>query len=198
LPTGKRFDVARAGLTPVLVEQAAVELADSDGLDAVSLSAVARRLGVQPASMYAHVSGIAALLDRLHRRGLGELADLIAESTAGRSGRDALEAFTNAHRRLAENHPGLWQALQRPASAETVGSPEAARVASLSLAMLRGYDLDDDDGVHATRFVGATINGLLTLARVGSFDHRDASLEDSWRRSVDALDRALRTWHQTT
>jgi len=42
---------------------AAVELADSEGLDALSMRAVARRLGVEAMSLYHHVANKEALLD---------------------------------------------------------------------------------------------------------------------------------------
>ncbi|MFD1860237.1 TetR/AcrR family transcriptional regulator [Aeromicrobium camelliae] len=190
--------MARLGLTASAVHDAAVDLADADGLDAVTISAVARRLGIRPASMYAHVRNIGALLDDLHRRGLAELGRLIADAVAGRSGWDALEGFATAHRRFAEGHPGLWQAVQRPASAEIAASPEAGQVAGLALAVLRGYGLTDDAAIHATRFVGSTVNGFVTLTEAGSFGHRPVDLDTSWTQCLDAIDRALRSWPRET
>ena len=52
----------RANLTPDLVVAAAADLADRDGYDQVTISAVARDLGVRPASLYGHVRDLAALL----------------------------------------------------------------------------------------------------------------------------------------
>ena len=53
----------RAHLTTASVIADAAALADSDGLAAVTVSAVARRLGVKPASLYEHVAGLGPLLD---------------------------------------------------------------------------------------------------------------------------------------
>ena len=183
----------RANLTVADVVSAAAGIADRDGFDAVSVSAVARALGVQPASLYSHVRDRAALLEGIHRLALAELADRVGAAVAGRAGRDALVALADTHRDLAAERPGMWTALQRAAAPDTVRSPEAARVATLMLAVLRGYDLPESALVHATRFVGATINGYLALDRSGAYRGRDESADVSWQWTIDALDRALRS-----
>jgi len=183
----------RANLTTADVVSAAAGIADREGFDAVSVSAVARALGVQPASLYAHVRDRAALLEGIHRLALAELADRVADAMAGRAGREALVALADAHRDFAGDRPGMWAALQRPAGPDTVRSPEAARVATLLLAVLRGYALPESEQVHAARFVGAAINGYLALDRTGAYAARDESTDVSWDWTLDALDRALRS-----
>ncbi|MBA2637496.1 MAG: helix-turn-helix transcriptional regulator [Solirubrobacterales bacterium] len=59
----------RAGLSPnVLVDEAAL-LVDEHGLEALSLSALADRVGVRPPSLYKHVAGADDLRRRLSARG---------------------------------------------------------------------------------------------------------------------------------
>ncbi|RFA07593.1 hypothetical protein B7R21_15525 [Subtercola boreus] len=184
----------RQNLTRSAVLEAAADLADRDGFDSISVSLLARTLGVQPASLYSHVRDRAAVLEGVHTLALGELADRIATEIAGRSRRDALQGMVGAYRKFARERPGRWDALQRPARAETVRSAEAARLVALTWAVLRGYALPNDELVHATRLVGATINGFLALERAGSFDHRAPDTEASWSRAIDVLDGALASW----
>ncbi|MDA8437795.1 MAG: TetR/AcrR family transcriptional regulator [Propionibacterium sp.] len=190
----------RANLTETVVLEAASTLADDQGFEAVTMSAVARVLGVRPASLYEHVRDREALLDGVRRLALGDVATRITEGVAGRSGRAALRGLADAHRAYAAEHPGSWAALQRPASPaaagspEAAGSPDAARVASLTLAILRGYPVPDEHLVHAARLVGATVNGFLALSGSRAFDHRPDAVGASWTAAVDALDRALSTW----
>ncbi|MGI5151663.1 TetR/AcrR family transcriptional regulator [Plantactinospora sp. CA-294935] len=186
--------MGRANLTPAVVIAAAAELADRDGFDTITLSALARRFGVQTASLYSHVRDRSALLDGVHELALGELADRIAMAIGGRSGRDALIALADAHRDYARRFPGRWTALQRPAAASTVDSDAAGHLVRLTLAMLRGYQLPETELVHATRLLGATINGFLALEANGGFGHREPSPEVSWRRALDALDTVFRDW----
>lgn len=187
----------RANLTPRSVVTAAADLADAASFDDVTLTAVARRLGVQTASLYSHVRDRAALLDGVHQLALDELADRITAAIAGRAGTDALVGWAEAHRSLAGESPGRWAALQRTASPATAQSAAAGRVADLTLAVLRGYRLPDAELVHATRMLGASINGFLTLERSGAFGHRSPDPEVSWRRMLQALDGLLRSWSST-
>ncbi|MFC3499665.1 TetR/AcrR family transcriptional regulator [Micromonospora krabiensis] len=186
--------MARANLTPAVVITAAADLADREGFDAITLSALARRFGVQTASLYSHVRDRSALLDSVHELALGELADRIAIAIGGLSGRDALVALADAHRDYARQFPGRWAALQRPAAASTVQSEAAGQVVALTLAMLRGYRLPETELVHATRLLAATINGFLALEASGSIAHREPPAELSWRRALDALDTVFRSW----
>jgi AcrR family transcriptional regulator len=186
--------MARANLTPAAVIAAAAELADREGFDAITLSALARRFGVQTASLYSHVRDRSSLLAGVHELALGELADRIALAIAGRAGRAALVGLADAHRTYAREFPGRWAALQRPAAPSTVRSEAAVRLVALNLAVLRGYSLPEAELVHATRLLGATVNGFLSLEASGSFGHRDPEPEVSWRRALDALDTALRSW----
>lgn len=184
----------RQTLTPHAVLAAAAGLANREGFDAVTVSAVARLLGVKPASLYEHVQGRDALLSGIHTLALGELGSRISDAVAGRSGLSALRALADAHRAYSAEYPGEWAALQRPATSETAQSPEAARVASLILAVLRGYSVPPNDLVHAVRLAAATINGFLALTDAEAFSQRAESEEESWRATIDALDRALKTW----
>lgn len=61
-------------------------------------------------------------------------------------------------------------------------------------AVLRGYAIDGDLGVHAVRVVSSTIHGFLDLEASGAFDHSRPPAADSWGVMVTALDRLLVGW----
>lgn len=186
--------MTRNQLTAGRIVTAAADIADRDGFDTVTVASVARDLGVQPASLYGHVKDRATVLAGIHELALAELADRIAAAVAGRAGRDALVGLAQAHREYAAERPGRWHALQLPAEPRVAQSEAAARLAALNLAVLRGYRLPEAELVHATRLIGATINGFITLERAGSFDHRTPGTDASWQRSLTALDAILSHW----
>ncbi|MGP5196097.1 MULTISPECIES: TetR/AcrR family transcriptional regulator [Micrococcaceae] len=188
----------RAPLHYAAVVQAAAELADRDGFEAITVSALAREVGVRPASLYSHVKDLAALLDGLHELVLGEVAEAVAAGIAGRSGYEALVGLGEAQRDFAGQHPGRWAVLARPATPKTARSAGAIRLVDLTFSVLRGYRLPETELVHATRFMGATVNGFLALDRASSFEHRDEQTRRSWSRALDALDRALASWPTTS
>jgi AcrR family transcriptional regulator len=73
----------RAGLDREAVIAAAAELADSrpDGLDAVTLTGLADRLGVRTPSLYAHIDGLADLRRQLGARGARQLTVAVVAAT---------------------------------------------------------------------------------------------------------------------
>lgn len=191
------WGMVRSSLSAEAIVSTAAQLADQQGLNSVSLSAVARKLGVQTASLYSHIRNVDALLAGIHQLGLSRLADRIASHVAGRAGYDALVGLTQAYREFAAEEPGKWAAMQQPAAPETVASSEAKRVAELTIAVLRGYQLPEVELVHATRFLASTINGFLALAQNGNFDHRAPEIAETWDRIVLGLDELFKNWSST-
>ncbi len=169
-------------------------MADEEGMDSVTLAAVARRLDVQGPTLYSHIRDHAALLDGITALALSDLADRIAQAIAGRAGAAALEGLAEAHRSFARESPGRWQSLQRRAGSAVSESPAARMLATLTDAVLLGYDVPADEHVHAIRLIGSTINGFLFLERIGSFDYREPSPEVSWKKSVTVLNALLLAW----
>jgi AcrR family transcriptional regulator len=159
--------VPRVGLDSRQVVSAAAELIDQAGLAALSLSAVAQRVGIKPPSLYAHVSGLEDLRGRLATRGAEQLAGAIAPAAAGRSRGDALLAVGRAYRAWALEHPGLYALLETNSPRH---EPAVARVLELVLAVLRGYGLEGDTAIHAARTVRAAIHGFVQLVATGGFE----------------------------
>jgi len=181
----------RPRLTPDRVVAEAAALADERGIQALSLAPLAERLGVRVPSLYKHVGG----LDDLHRRlalaGLRDLAEQIGAATVGRSGRDALLACATAWRSYAKAHPGRYGAVQRapdPTDAELLAG--ASRLTELIFAILRGYGLDEEQTVHATRAVRSALHGFVTIEAAGGFG-LPQDVDESYARLVALLDSGL-------
>ena len=184
----------RAGLTEARLAAAAAELADESGLAAVTVSALARRFDVRPASIYSHITGLDALLDQTAALALRELAESLAETLPGKSGRAALFAFADTHRDYARAHPGRWQAAQRRVGPVAAAAGAGGRIARAARAIVSGYGLTPDDEVHAVRLLGSAVNGFVALESGGGFDHSVPAAADSWHRVLDAVDTSLRHW----
>jgi AcrR family transcriptional regulator len=177
----------RVGLDSEAVVVAAAEMADRDGLQALSLARLAGELGIRSPSLYAHVGGLEDLRRRIAIRGARELTAVLQGAAAGVAGRDALAAVAAAYRRFALAHPGMYAALQ-PAP-----DPDEAFVALVNVivAVLRGYGLEGDDAIHGVRIVRATLHGFVTLELEGGFG-LPLDLDATFDRLVVALDRGLR------
>lgn len=186
--------MARAGITAARLTQAAAELADEAGLDNVTLSALARRFGVRDASLYAHVDNLRALRVRIAHLGSEEMTERIADAVAGRAGKDALVAFADAYRGYALDHPGRYAATQmRFRPEEVADAPAFRRSVELTHGMLRAYGLTEPDLTDAGRLLRSAFHGFVHLELGGGFGHPRA-VDDSWRRSLDALHVMLENW----
>ncbi|WKU46170.1 WHG domain-containing protein [Streptomyces sp. VNUA116] len=186
--------MVRAGLTAAKVIAAAADMADEGGLDNVTVSALARRLGVKDASLYSHVKNLRDLRVRIGLLGSEEMTDRIGAAVAGRAGKDALVAFADAYRQFALDHPGRYAATQmRFEPEEVAGSIGFRRSVELTYGMLRAYDLAEPDLTDAGRLLRSTFHGYIHLELGGGFGHsRDVG--ESWARSLDALHQVLENW----
>ncbi len=188
--------MVRAGLTAERVTIAGAELADEVGLDQVTMSQVARRLGVKDASLYTHVRGLEDLRGRIALLAADEKTIRIAEATAGRSGKDALVAFADAWREYAHEHPGRYTATQLPLRIDpelAAKAPGPRRAVELTYGMLRGYGLAEPDLTDAVRVLRSTFHGFVALEAAGGFAHQ-RSPQQSWVRALDALHALLENW----
>ena len=94
----------KQGLTVRRVVDAAVELADAEGLTAVSMGRVADRLGFTPMALYRHVAGKDELLQLMFDGAVGEPPAVIdAASQAG--WRSGLERWSRELVAVLRRHP---------------------------------------------------------------------------------------------
>jgi AcrR family transcriptional regulator len=119
----------RVPLTRERVLEAAVELADTRGIEALTLRRLAEALNVHPSSIYHHVPNKEAILD-------GIAGSLIAEAHLPGHVEDWQEwvrAFAATLRALARAHPGAFEVFtRRPAN-----GPAAADQLEMALAAFR-------------------------------------------------------------
>ncbi|MEU0238171.1 WHG domain-containing protein [Nocardiopsis sp. NPDC006198] len=186
--------MARAGLTPERLAREGAEMADEVGFENVTASALARRFDVKVASLYSHVRSSRDLRTRIALLALEEMADRASEAVAGRAGRDALGALANVYRDYAREHPGRYEAAQLRLDPETAAASAGVRHARTTRAILRGYELDEPDQTHAVRLLGSVFHGYVTLEMGGGFSHSAPDTQETWSRTIDALDALLRNW----
>lgn len=168
-------------LSAEAVVEAAVGLLPEIGLDALTLSEVARRLGVSQPALYRHVDGVDDLWRRLGVRGRVDLAAALTEAAIGRSGPEAVRSTARAWRDYARANPELYAATDRHPCAgdgELEAAVEAV-VAVLALA-LRSYGLGEAAAIDAARALRSALHGFVHLELVDGHPHdhdRDASFD---------------------
>jgi AcrR family transcriptional regulator len=190
----------RRGLTTDVVVRAGADLADEIGFDGVTVSGLARRLGVRTPSLYSYVQSSTDLSARICALALEELADMVTHVISGCSGRAAVSALLEAYSDYARSHPGRYAAMRlrlpttHPPADDGVAKAVAAsrRHAALLRAVLRDYHVSGDTEVHAIRLLGSVVQGFASLDLAGGFEHSTPSSEESRAYIADAVDAMLR------
>jgi AcrR family transcriptional regulator len=132
-PTGRRAPRSREDIA-----EAAIAVADAEGLDAVSMRRVAAELGLGTMSLYHYVRSKDELLDLM---GDGIMAgQLVDDADLQRGWRVGLTAIAHATRRNFERHPWLGEAM-RPRQ-PTIPGPNATRHVDQSIAAVADIDAE--------------------------------------------------------
>jgi AcrR family transcriptional regulator len=161
---------------------AALALADESGLDAVTMHAVGRRLGVTPMALYRHVDGKNALLDGLVEALLTEVTETAAQppgTAAPQEGRAPWEArlvaLAYAIRAIARRHPAAFPLLiSRPAV-----TPAARGAREQVYAELREAGLPAGSVARAERLVSTAILGFAASEAAGRLAAHDEAVIDA-------------------
>jgi AcrR family transcriptional regulator len=190
--------VPRAGLSEERVIDEAVRLADEVGLEQMTLTMLAERLGVRQPSLYKHVDGIASLRHSISLRAKVTLAEVLARSAVGRSCDDAIISMSRAYRGWALEHPGQYEAAQRaPDGTDPQDLAVSRAVVEICADVLLGYGLVDHDAIDAIRAFRAALHGFLTLEASGAFGlPRD--IDRSYDQLVRALSKMFANWPVST
>jgi AcrR family transcriptional regulator len=184
----------RAGLTSERVVTEAAAVADEVGLHQLTLAAVAQRFGVALPSLYKHVNGLDGLQRDLAVLGMQHLAAALSRAAVGRSGKDALSAVAHAYRSFAKDRPGLYDATMRAPSPDDEEHTALSRDAlDVAIAVMRSYDIEGEDAVHAIRFYRSALHGFVAQEASGAFGMPE-SVEESFELMIDAFDVALTNW----
>ena len=156
--------LARRPLDAERVISAAAEIADAEGLDKLTLTRVADVLGVRQPALYRHVDGYDDLLRSLSLRGREILAQRLADAAVGLSGNDAVAAVGHAWRKMVREHPGIYAATDRyPCAGDAELEAAVERVLAVLGQVLRGFDLTEEDYVHAARALRSAFHGFSHL-----------------------------------
>jgi AcrR family transcriptional regulator len=181
--------MARAGLTPQIVTERALEVLDRTGLGGLTLKAVAEHAGVAPPSLYKHVRSLDDLRALMTLRVLAEAADRLGGAVMGLSGDEALRAFLREFRAYADEYPHRHSLMEYlPVGSEHGPALDAAagHLVDVAMATVRGYGLEGDDLVHAVRALRSVVVGFIGLERASGF-RRPTDLDASFAFLTDIL-----------
>ncbi len=187
----------KAGLTRTAVLAAAAALADEQGLETLTLTALAGRLGVTTPTLYHYFPGLPGLRRELALLGLRDLEEVFGRSVMGKAEADALRALAGAYRAYVKAHPGVYAATVRAAPHDAQLAAAQTRVVEIALRALDAYHLSPDDAIHAVRMLRSIAHGFATIEVAGGFG-LPHEVDETYRRLVESYIRALDAYRKDT
>jgi AcrR family transcriptional regulator len=152
----------RGSLSPDAILDAAEAIVAADGYAALSMRAVAARLGSVPMALYNHFATKDALVDALLDRVLARFEPPpVTDDWAA-----DLAAFARAHRRLLSQHP--WAVA--PLFARPNPGPAAVRIGEHAFAILARGSFTEEDAVAAFSGVIALNYGWSSFKNAPALD----------------------------
>src|SRR5712691_6581786 len=176
----------RQGLSIDAVVAAATEVADSEGLDAVTMRRVAKNLGVVPMTLYTYVPGKAELLDLMLD---AAYAQMPRTDSSGQPWRQRLAAIAEENKALFEAHP--WAA-----AISTIRPPLGPGLMAKyehELSALDGRGLDDIQIDAALTYLLTFVQAWARAAADAQATRHDTAIDDEqwWAASAPLLQRVL-------
>jgi AcrR family transcriptional regulator len=175
----------RSGLSVDSVVAAAIEVADAEGIGALTMRRVAEQLGVGTMSLYTHVPGKAELIDVMLDTVLGEV---IAGDESG-SWRERLERIARDLEGLYHRHPWLLHvATTRP----TLG-PNVIAKYERELRAVEGIGLDDIEMDAVVTLINGYVHGAVRGAVEAAEAERHTGMTDAqwWAKQAPLLERVF-------
>lgn len=164
------FLCARVRLDRQIIVTAAAEIADANGLDNVTLTAVANHLGVRNPSLYNHINGLPELKGQLAIWGTDMLRVKIGDAAIGKARHDAIAAVADAYRLFAKERPGLYRAIVSSPDRNNLDLKAAIQKLMAVISMvLEPYNLSANDKIHAVRGLRSLMHGFASLEEAGWF-----------------------------
>ncbi|MNW25554.1 Bacterial regulatory protein, tetR family [compost metagenome] len=161
----------RRGLTLDEILQATEEMANEQGIHAVTLATLAQRLQIRPPSLYNHVDGLKGLHKLMVMKSTQELEATLVDAAIGRAGEQAIRAMGEAYVGFARKRPGLYEAmvyssLQPDEEVQQLSN----RVGGLVMRVMQnGFGMSELETIHATRGLRSILHGFASLERSHGF-----------------------------
>jgi TetR/AcrR family tetracycline transcriptional repressor len=145
----------RNALTPRAVVEGALSLADSEGLEALTIRRLAKELGVTPMALYWHFRSKGELLDGMAAR-IFEEVDLSVDASA--TWQEQLRALLGSILGVLRAHPSTAILL----STRTASSEGSLRATEVALDILRRGGFSPAEATQIARYALSTVTNLVS------------------------------------
>ncbi len=187
---GSQTEAGRSGLTLKAIIAAAIDIADTNGVDALSMRKVAEQLGVGAMSLYTHVPGKADLIDLMFDTAYGELYTSVESPSQQPGGwRGALAFIAQQNWNLYHRHPWMLQA----ATGRSILGPHAALKYEAELRPLDQLGLSDVEMDAVLALILTHVEGAARAQITRDHTQQDTGMTDEewWVSRAPLLDKLI-------
>jgi len=181
---------ARARTSLAEIVAAGRALLEAGGLDAVTMQAVASRVGVQAPSLYKRIPNRGALIAAIASDALDELAALMAPLARDPVPATALRSIAAAFRTYAHANPRVYQLLFMTLPTESRPSADRTAAAASPVIAVAERLVGPDQALEAARLITAFANGFISMELNEAF-RLGGDPDRAYRYGVDVLVDAL-------
>lgn len=173
--------MAKKGLNHDIIMSAAIELVQEKGYESFSLRELAGRLGVQPASLYNHISGVTQINEAVAMHASQMLHTILTEAMTGKDADTAFIDCAYAYRKFTEDNPELYKALVRipPVNDDQIRKASFYSFEPLRIVVSR-YGMEKPASVHFVRTLRSFIHGFVELTGNGLMQRAYVSKEETF------------------
>lgn len=160
----------RIGLNFNELLRVSIEIVDREGWDALTISYLAKKLTIQPPSIYNHLKNLDELKSNIALFGITKLYEELQKSIEGKSQEPTIYSLAFAYLSFARRHPGLYQSTL--SSGHTLGDQYSLvgnKILELIFEALKPYDLSEIELIHTVRGLRSILHGFVSLEDYDGF-----------------------------
>lgn len=161
-------------VTKAAVIQTASEIADKDGLNDVSLKAVAEKLNIRTPSLYNHIGSLADLLREVAHSGMRDMNARMTQAAIGNIGDAAIKAVSIEYLNYMIEHPGIYETIQWAAWHGTEETESLhGNYLSLLMTLINSCNFNPDSTHEILNLLTGFLHGYTTTQLRYAFENPD-------------------------
>lgn len=177
---------APARTSRVAILAAARALLEEGGLEAVTMQAVADRVGVKAPSLYKRFPGRPALVAAVAGDVAAELSAVVSPALEVADPAEAVRLIAHRYRAFAHRSPGAYQLLFSRLLREANPTPEANAAGAAGLLLVTELLAGRDRALETARLVTAFAHGFASMELSGAF-RLGGDVDEAYRFGIDAI-----------
>jgi AcrR family transcriptional regulator len=173
--TSKRTAGQRIGINRQDIVRRAADLADQEGLAAVTLARLAVLFDVRTPTISHHVGSLQELRAEMAILAVEQMTEAVWVASTGKTGAEAVRSLYKAYRDFVLAHPGRYMStLEAPDPRDERRLAAAYRLAEHLRDVLAQIGVQGEDAMRAGRLLRSAVHGYSTL-----------ELASSWQMPLD-------------